>query len=131
MNRSSSTPPTFIAIPWTPVGSPKRNSERMIVQSGRQPMPRGNGTTQPPVHRASRSRTAADERADASTVPIAAPAVPNAGIGPSPRIRITLKTMFSTVIATPSTQRRLRVARGAQRAAQHEEEQHADAERRT
>ena len=36
-------------------------------------------------------------------VPIAAPAVPNAGIGPSPRIKITLSPAFRTVIATPST----------------------------
>ena len=38
MKRSSITPATFIAMPCTPVGSPKRNSERMIVQSGRQSM---------------------------------------------------------------------------------------------
>ena len=36
-------------------------------------------------------------------VPIAEPSVPNAGIGPSPRIRMTLNTRFSTVIAMPST----------------------------
>jgi hypothetical protein len=35
-------------------------------------------------------------------VPIADPAVPNDGIGPSPRIRMTLSTRLSTVIAMPS-----------------------------
>ena len=35
-------------------------------------------------------------------VPIAEPFVPNDGIGPSPRIRMTLNTRFSTVIAMPS-----------------------------
>jgi hypothetical protein len=39
MNRSSSTPATFIATPWIPAGRPKRNSERMIGQSGRSGMP--------------------------------------------------------------------------------------------
>ena len=34
-------------------------------------------------------------------VPIAAPIVPNAGIGPNPRIRTIFKTMFMTVMATP------------------------------
>ena len=42
------TPPMFIAMPWMPVGRPNRNSERMIVQSGPQPCPRGNDTTHPP-----------------------------------------------------------------------------------
>ncbi len=36
-------------------------------------------------------------------MPIAAPIVPNAGIGPIPRMRITLSTMLSAVIAMPST----------------------------
>ena len=36
-------------------------------------------------------------------MPIAEPAVPNAGIGPSPRMRMTLRTRFSTVIAMPRT----------------------------
>ena len=35
-------------------------------------------------------------------VPMAEPRVPNAGIGPSPRIRITLSTRFRSVIAIPS-----------------------------
>ena len=38
----------FIAIPWIPVGSPKRNKDRMICQSGPHPRPRGNETTHPP-----------------------------------------------------------------------------------
>ena len=55
MNASISTPPTFIAIPWIPVGRPKRKSERMMVQSGPHGPPRGNETTQPPCQ----SRTSA------------------------------------------------------------------------
>ena len=39
---------------------------------------------------------------EAMAVPSAAPAVPSAGIGPSPRMRMTLKMMFNTVIETPS-----------------------------
>ena len=35
MNRSSITPATFIATPCTPAGRPKRNSDRMMPQSGR------------------------------------------------------------------------------------------------
>ena len=36
-------------------------------------------------------------------MPIAAPAVPNAGSGPSPRISTTLSTMLSAVITKPRT----------------------------
>jgi len=36
-------------------------------------------------------------------VPIAAPLVPNAGIGPSPRMRTMLRMTLSTVITMPST----------------------------
>src|SRR5688572_10022268 len=36
-------------------------------------------------------------------VPIAEPAVPNAGIGPSPRMSNTLRMRFSTVIVMPSS----------------------------
>ena len=39
--------------------------------------------------------------ADAMHVPIAAPAVPKAGIGPNPRMRITFRPALSTVMATP------------------------------
>ena len=39
---------------------------------------------------------------NANEVPIAAPLVPYAGIGPSPRMRITLKVTLSTVVAMPS-----------------------------
>ena len=38
----------------------------------------------------------------AIAVPIAAPSVPNAGIGPKPGIKIMLRMTFPTVIATPS-----------------------------
>ncbi len=47
MNRSSSTPAMFIAIPWTPVGSPKRKSDRMIVKSGFMSIPRWRWMTDP------------------------------------------------------------------------------------
>jgi hypothetical protein len=40
MKRSMNTPPTFIAMPCTPVGSPKRKSERMMVKSGFRSIPR-------------------------------------------------------------------------------------------
>ena len=36
-------------------------------------------------------------------MPIAAPFVPNAGIGPNPRMRMMFRTMLSAVITTPST----------------------------
>ena len=48
MNDSMRTPPTFMAIPWMPVGRPNLKSDLMIVQSGPQPSPRGNCTTHPP-----------------------------------------------------------------------------------
>ena len=35
------------------------------------------------------------------TVPMAAPFVPNDGMGPRPRIRITFRVMFKTVRRTP------------------------------
>ena len=35
------------------------------------------------------------------TVPMAAPAVPKAGMGPRPRMRITLKTMFIPLMRIP------------------------------
>ena len=82
-----------------PVGRPNRNSDRMIAQSGPKPCPRGNDTTHPP--RQSFTSAYSATRPDAITVPIAEPAVPNAGIGPSPRIRMTFSTRFSTVMAMP------------------------------
>ncbi len=99
MKRSSITPATFMATPCTPVGRPNRKSERMIVQSGRMPAPRGNETTQSPF--LSMNRATRLVPPVAITVPIAAPAVPNAGIGPRPRIRITFRMMFSTVTTSP------------------------------
>jgi len=51
MNESINTPPTFIAIPWMPVGRPNRKRERMIAQSGAQPRFRGKATTQLPFQR--------------------------------------------------------------------------------
>ena len=60
-------------------------------------------------------------------VPMAAPAVPERGIGPSPRISTTLNTMLSAGQHEAHDHRRPRVAGGAERAAQHEEHQHAAA----
>ena len=100
---------------------------RMMAQSGPQAAAARERHDPAAAATACTARTTATSP-DAIAVPIAAPAVPNAGIGPSPRIRMTLSTMFSTVIAMPSTHRRARVAGRAQRAAQHEEHQHAAAE---
>ena len=91
----------FIAMPWMPVGSPNRNSARMIAQSGAKPCRRGNDTTHPPRQSFTMAYTAT--RPDAINVPIAEPAVPKAGIGPSPRIRTMFSTRFSTVRITPRT----------------------------
>ena len=109
-----------------PVGSPNRKSDRMMFQSGPYPWPRGNDTTHAPLHSFQIEYTAT--RPDAIAVPIAEPAVPNAGIGPRPRISTTLNTRFSTVIAMPSI---IGVrASPADRSAplEHEEHQHAAAE---
>ncbi len=100
MKASSSTPPTFMATPWIPVGSPKRNSDRMMDQLGRRSAPRGNPTAQPPPQ--SFARAYRPTPPVAITVPMAAPRVPNAGIGPSPRISTTFSTRLSTVTTTPS-----------------------------
>ena len=71
----------------------------MIVQSGLRDALRGNVTTQPPcVNLRNAYRATIPE---AITVPIAAPLVPNAGIGPAPRISTTLSPMFSNVIVMP------------------------------
>ncbi len=94
------TPATFIAMPCTPVGRPKRNSERMIVQSGRQSEWRESLITSRPLNNwySAYALTALD----AITVPSAEPAVPRAGIGPTPRISATLRIRFNTVMVTPS-----------------------------
>ena len=99
MNRSSMTPATFIATPWIPAGSPKRNSDRITVKSGRQRhCPRE-------VHH----EPAGEEHPDrdsrhmmlAMTVPIAAPWVPYAGIGPAPLNEHHVQQKLRTVIAIP------------------------------
>jgi hypothetical protein len=84
-----------------PVGRPYRKSARMMFQSGPKPPCRGNETTHPPRH--SFSNEYAVTRPEARTVPIAAPAVPYAGIGPRPLMKTTLNSMFSTVNTMPST----------------------------
>ena len=73
----------------------------MISQSGPKPVLRGNETTHLPDQ--SFITAYPETSPDARQVPMAAPFVPNAGIGPSPRIRITLNTMFSTVRPIPNT----------------------------
>ena len=88
-------------MPWIPVGRPKRKSSRIIVQSGPNPRCRGNRTTQPPLQSFQSAKRPTIPKA--SDMPMAAPFVPSAGMGPSPRIRITLSAMLSTVVEMPST----------------------------
>ena len=59
-----------------------------------------NRTTSDPEKSSRRNAAAVSPLAIA--VPIVAPTVPNAGIGPSPRISTTFSRMFSTVMAIPS-----------------------------
>ena len=99
MKRSRRTPARFMATPWIPVGRPKRKSSLMTVKSGRQRIPRSKTTTHPPPHRRHMAYPATIH--PEATLPMAAPVVPKAGTGPSPAMRITLRTMFSTVITTP------------------------------
>ena len=73
----------------------------MIVQSGPKPWPRGNDTTHPPRQSLFNAYNAT--RPDEMHVPMAAPVVPNLGIGPSPRMSTTFNRMFSMVVAIPST----------------------------
>src|SRR6187551_3382318 len=101
MNPSMNSPPMFIAIPCTPLGSPNRNSDRMIDQSGAKLPWRGNDTTQPPRQSLNSAYTATIP--DEMHVPIAAPFVPYDGMGPSPRMSTTLSAMLSSVLVTPST----------------------------
>src|ERR1041384_816508 len=82
-----------------PVGSPNLNSDLMMLQLGAKPCLRGNDTTQPPLQSFHIEYTA--RIPEAMAVPIAEPAVPNEGIGPSPRMRITFSTRFSSVITMP------------------------------
>ena len=59
---------------------------------------------------------------EANDVPIAAPAVRNAGIGPSPRIRITFSTIFEQRDRHAEHHRCASVSRRPQRAGEHEED---------
>ena len=61
-------------------------------------------------------------------MPIAAPAVPNAGIGPEPADEDDVEHDVQHRHRDAEHHRRARVAGRAQRAAQHEEHQHAAAE---
>src|SRR5213593_1964391 len=99
MKRSSNTPATFIAIPWTPVGRPKRNSARMMPQSGRQSMPRCHTTGSRPD--SNRYTAVPLMTSPATVVPTAAPAVPRRGRGPRPVMNATLHAMFNTVRRIP------------------------------
>ena len=111
MKRSSSTPPMFIAMPCTPVGKPKRNSDRMIAQSGRQSMWREKWITQSPRNRCHSAYTLTSP--DAMAVPSAEPAVPSAGIGPKPRISSDVEDDVQHRHRHAQPQRRPRIARGA------------------
>ena len=99
MKRSSITPAMFMATPCNPVGSPNRKSARMMSQSGFQFTPR-KSMTQAPLN--SFQIAYAPTIPLESTVPMAAPRVPNAGTGPKPRMNNTLNTMLPTVTARPS-----------------------------
>ncbi len=99
MKRSSITPPTFIATPWMPAGSPKRNSARMTEKSGRNDMERGNCTTSWPENIIQMATP--ETSVVAMTVPMAAPCVPKAGIGPAPRMNTMFRHMLSTVMMAP------------------------------
>src|SRR5207245_814965 len=90
----------FIATPWTPVGRPKRNSARMMAQSGRQSIPRCHVTGSRPEN--SRYPATLLTTMPATAVPTAAPAVPNRGNGPRPVMNATLHAMFRTVRRIPS-----------------------------
>ena len=94
MNRSRSTPATFIAMPCRPVGRPNLKIERMIVQSGAKLSGRGTRMAKRPES-TSAFPTAATIRL-AVTVPSAAPKGPYRGISS------TLNAALSTVAATPS-----------------------------
>src|SRR5437773_10583927 len=79
MKRSSNTPATFIAIPWTPAGRPTPNSARMMPQPGRQSMPRCHTTgSLPEINQYTATPLITRP---ATVVPTAAPAVPNRGNG--------------------------------------------------
>ena len=99
MKRSNSTPARFMTIPWNPAGRPNRNSSRISAQSGAQDIVVENRTTSRPENSSVMNTTPITPLAMA--VPMAAPAVPNAGIGPSPRMRMTFSTMLSAVITSP------------------------------
>ena len=109
-----------------PVGSPNRNSDLMMVQSGPKPWPCGNPTTQLP--RQSFQNAYTDTISEAITVPIAEPTVPNAGIGPNPRNENRVEDEIEHRQDDAEHHRRSRVACRAQRATDHEEHHHAAAE---
>src|SRR5439155_1436247 len=81
------------------VGSPKRNSSRMMPQSGRQLMPRCHVTGSRPE--SSKYPAMPLTTMPATAVPTAAPAVPNRGRGPRPVMNATLHAMFRTVRRIP------------------------------
>jgi len=99
MNRSSSTPATFIATPCTPAGNPKRKSDRMIAQSGLFGIDREKCTATRPVIIIQMPAT--DASVAAIDVPSAAPCAPNPGIGPAPRMRTMFSAMFRPTIHSP------------------------------
>ena len=104
-------------MPCTPVGSPNRNSDRMIVMSGRRLMPRSKWITEP--GRVRHHKPYSDTSELLAIVPMAAPTVPIRGIS------TTLKAMVRNVIHRPRRQRPSGISGGAKRAAQHEEHHHA------
>ena len=93
------TPATFMATPWIPVGRPKRKRERITSQSGLSDIPRSKPTTPRPEMRMPNTTRATTP--PAITVPMAAPMVPKAGIGPRPAMNTTLRPIFRTVRRIP------------------------------
>ncbi len=117
MNRSMNTPPTFIAMPWTPVGSPNRNSDRMIVRSGFRSMPRSKWMTDPGRVRYHMPYS--------ETLVLLAIGTYRRANRPESRDEDDVEEDGQQGHGQTQVQRRARIARGAERAAQHEEHHHA------
>ena len=126
MKRSSRTPATFIAMPCTPVGRPKRNSDRMIVQSGRQSIDREKlddaVAAEEVIERVKAHRARRDRR-------------PHRRAGraerrdrPEAADQEDVENHVQHRHRQTEPQRRPRIAGGPERRRQHEEQQHADAE---
>ncbi len=99
MKRSSSSPPTFMATPCRPVGRPKRNSDRMTVQSGASGIVRENRIGVRLANR--RARPTRPAPTLLMTAPSAAPTTPSRGNGPQPVTNPLLSARCVSVRPTP------------------------------